>query len=290
MTTGWRDYEAAYPGRPHTVVGDVQVLADVESPQLGRRVDLLVYLPPSYHAAGRTRFPVLFMQDGQNLFDRHTAYAGEWEVDEIMESLAVEEGLEAVVVGVPNGGVARLDEYSPWRDPAYGGGRAREYLHFLADVVHPLLASSFRITRAAEETGVAGSSMGALFSLWAFFERPEVFGACAALSPSVQFAARALLRDVARRAYRGGRIYLDAGALEGPRPRFGRWLLGVQRPYLRLVRRLEAELRGLGYQPGRDLSYVEDEVGRHDERAWSRRFPGAVRFLFSRHPIGASMP
>lgn len=280
MTTGWRDYATAYAGRPNTVVGDVQVLARVDSPQLGRPVDLLVYLPPSYHAEPTRDYPVVYMQDGQNLFDRYTSYAGDWQVDEMMESLAVEEGLEAIVVGIPNGGAARLDEYSPWEDREFGGGRAGRYLHFLVDVVRPLIAASFRAAPERERTVVAGSSMGALFSLWAFFECPQVFGRCAALSPSVQFARRALVRDARARPFRGGRVYLDAGTLEGRQRRFAKLLLGLPvRPYLRGVRLLRDALIESGYRLGRDLRYLEEEGGEHNEMSWSRRFPGALRFL-----------
>jgi len=280
MATGWRDYATAYPGRPHTVVGEVQVLSQVDSPQLGRPVDLLVYLPPSYHADSARSYPVVFMQDGQNLFDRYTSYAGDWQVDEIMESLAVEQGLEAIVVGIPNGGAARLEEYSPWKDRLHGGGRGGRYLHFLVDVVRPLITASFRAAREPERTAIAGSSMGALFSLWAFFECPQAFGRCAVLSPSVQFAARALLRNVRRRAFRAGRVYLDAGTLEGPRPRLSRLLFGLQtRPYLRSVRALRDALIVIGYRPGHDLRYLEEDGGEHNELSWSRRFPGALRFL-----------
>lgn len=279
MATGWLEYTAAYAGRPNSVVGEVLVLPAVDSPQLGRRLDLLVYLPPSYHQDHRS-YPVLFMQDGQNLFDRFTSYSGEWQVDETMESLAVEEELEAIVVGVPNGGVARLDEYSPWPDGVHGGGRANEYLHFLVEVLRPMVNSSFRVARAPEDVALAGSSMGALFSLWAFFECPEVFGGCAAFSPSVGFAGSALLRDLKHRPHRGGRIYLDAGTGEGPAPRWNRLLLGLQqRPYLRLVREARDVLVDRGYRIGSDLRYLEEPGGQHNEAAWGRRLPGALRFL-----------
>jgi predicted alpha/beta superfamily hydrolase len=279
MATGWRDYKTAYAGRPNTVVGDVQVLSQVDSPQLGRPVDLLVYLPPSYHTEPARGFPVVYMQDGQNLFDRYTSYAGDWQVDEIMESLALEEGLEAIVVGIPNGGAARLDEYSPWEDREFGGGRAGRYLHFLVDVVRPLIAASFRAAPERERTVVAGSSMGALFSLWAFFECPQVFGGCAALSPSVQFAGRALERDARRRPFRGGRLYLDAGTHEGRPRRLARFLGMPACPHLRSVRRLRDALVHTGYRLDRDLRYLEEDGGEHNELAWSRRFPGALRFL-----------
>ncbi len=280
MAIGWLEYAAAYAGRPNTVVGNVQVLPGLASSELGRSMDLLVYLPPSYHESERRRFPVLLMQDGQNLFDRFTSYAGDWQVDEILESMAQEEGLEAIVVGIPNGGTARLDEYSPWLDRSYGGGRARDYLSFLAGTVLPLVRESFRVAAEPEQVAVAGSSMGGLFSLWAFFEAPEWIGRCAVLSPSVQFAAGGMLRDTRHRGYRGGRIYLDAGGREGPPARFGRLLRGLQpRPYLRSVRQLRDRLIDIGYHRDDELRYVEEPDGEHNEQAWSRRLPGALRFL-----------
>src|SRR5689334_21497620 len=121
--------------------------------------------------------------------------------------------------------------------------------------------------------------MGALFSLWAFFECPQVFGRCAALSPSVQFAGRALQRYVRHRSMHHGRLYLDAGTLEGRQRRFAR-LLGLPvRPYLRGVRQLRDALVAGGYRLEHDLRYLEEEGGEHDERSWSRRLPGALRFL-----------
>ena len=127
---------------------------------------------------------------------------------------------------------------------------------------------------------VVGSSMGGLFSLWSFFECPHVFGGAAALSPSAQFANGALLRDLRHRRYRGGRIYLDVGTVEGPAPRWNRLLLGLQpRPYLRTVREARNALADLGYRLGHDLEYIEEAGGSHNEQAWSRRLPGALRFL-----------
>jgi len=142
MMAEWLDYAATIAGEEHTVVGDLKVLAGIESPQLENHRDLLVYLPPS-HETGNGRFPVIYLHDGQNLFDEQTSFAGEWQVDETMEGLS-RKGIEAIVVGIPNSGEERLDEYSPFVDPARGGGRGELYLSFIIETVKPLVDASFR--------------------------------------------------------------------------------------------------------------------------------------------------
>jgi predicted alpha/beta superfamily hydrolase len=125
----------------------LEILADVYSPELANRRDVLVYLPPSYHG-GRRSYPVLYMHDGQNLFDPATSFAGDWGMGRIMEAES-RRGLEAIVIGVPNRGAERLDEYSPFPDPAArGGGRGDAYATFLARTLKPLVDRRFR-TRAS---------------------------------------------------------------------------------------------------------------------------------------------
>jgi len=126
QTQPWKPYPTG-PG--HTAVGEILVYKDIRSPELGNSRDILVYLPPSYRKSDR-RYPVLYMHDGQNIFDEATSYAGEWQVDESMQGLS-QEGLEVIVVGIPNMGVERLEEYSPFRDPRHGGGKGGKYLKFI---------------------------------------------------------------------------------------------------------------------------------------------------------------
>jgi predicted alpha/beta superfamily hydrolase len=259
-------------------VGDLRVLPQVASPELGNRRDLLVHLPRSY-ACGERRYPVLYLQDGQNLFDAATSFSGEWRVDETMEALA-EEGREAIVVGVANAGAERLDEYSPWRQ-RHGGGRGDAYVRFLVDTVRPLVDEGFRTRREPRATGVLGSSLGGLISLYAFFMRPEVFGMAGALSPALRFAGDAMLDFLARQPYVGGRVYLDTGTREAGFGRLDRWLAGLSasQPYTRAVRRARRLLEAKGYREGEDLLHVEERGGLHQEAAWGRRLPGALRFL-----------
>src|SRR5690348_4734548 len=132
----WLDYPQA-AGTGHTVVGTLKIYLGLWSPQLQNRRDILVYLPPSY-STGQRRYPVVYMHDGQNLFDDATSFVGEWKVDETMETLS-KEGIEAIVVGIPNQGEQRLDEYSPFRDRLRHGGRGDAYLSFVVRTVKPLI-------------------------------------------------------------------------------------------------------------------------------------------------------
>jgi predicted alpha/beta superfamily hydrolase len=273
----WLDYEDAYEGGGTRVAGTVKVLRGVRSAVLGNSRDILVYLPPSHGKVNRT-YPTLYMHDGQNLFDEATSFAGEWRADETLEALAVD-GLEAIIVGIPNAGEQRLAEYSPFEDPRFGGGRADEYLAFVVDTVKPLVDETFRTTGERAGTATIGSSMGALFSFYAFFERPDVFGLVGAVSPSVGYAKQALVGYLERAPFVGGRIYMDVGTHEGmPRHRDPLELRGEPGAYVRLVRRARELLARKGYGE-RDLRYVEDEGAVHNEAAWAARLPAALRFL-----------
>ncbi len=275
----WLPYADLIGEREHTVVGDLLVCAGVHSPQLGNRRDLFVLLPPSYHQS-RRRYPVIYMHDGQNLFDAAASFSGEWLVDETMQMLAGE-GREALVVGVANAGSERIAEYSPFTDARLAdGGRGDAYLAFLAETVKPLIDSHFRSLPDREHTTMIGSSMGGLISLYAFFARPDLVGHVAAMSPSAWFGEEALYHDLLQRHYRPGRIYLDVGTREGLGPAFAFGAADAfARRYTAGVFRLYQHLLEIGYRPGHDIRYVEEADADHSEAAWARRLPATLRFL-----------
>jgi len=268
----WRRYPLDPADEGHTVVGNLMVLNRFHSPRLGNQRDLLVYLPPSY-SEGDRRYPVIYMHDGQNLFDEATSFGEEWRVDDTMEALG-QEGLEALVVGVPNAGEHRCDEYSPFEDAENGGGKGDLYLGFLTDTLKPLIDRDFRTLPGREHTVIAGSSMGGLISLYAFLRRPDVFGAAGVMSPSLWFADRAVLDFAEQTPVPRGVLYLDVGTLEGENT-------------VADVRRLRDALLEGGYEEGRDLMYVEQEGAGHTEAAWRARFSHAVPFLLARPPRGS---
>lgn len=269
----WLDYRQWKT--EHTVSGTVMVLPEVWSPQLENQRELLVYLPASHHESSR-RYPVIYMHDGQNLFDALTSYTGEWYVDETMMGLE-QEGIEAIIVGIPNMGGERLNEYSPFIQARLGGGRGDQYLDFLTQTVKPLIDASFLTLPERESTGILGSSMGGLISLYGFFRHPQIFGMAGAMSPAFWFGQRAIFPYVENAPYVPGKVYLDAGTLEAR----GRQL--ISRKYAWSVTGAAQEMRDLlvakGYRDGKDVLYVEEGGAPHHESAWARRLPDALRWL-----------
>ena len=261
-----------------------RTLKNVWSPQRRNRRDVDVYLPASYRTAGHRRYPVVYMQDGQNLSDPVTAFAGTWELEPALERLAAR-GLEIIVVGVHHTGEERLAEYSPFPDRRLGGGEGESYLAFLADTLKPRIDRLFRTRRHCDETAIFGSSMGALISLYAFFRHPSVFGRAGGMSPSVWFGQGAILDYIAAAKAPGGRVYLDAGMREGGGTvRNARQLarLLVRKGFRRDTRTTRAALPGAERRARRAASllrYVEDAGGGHHEAAWAHRLEGALDFL-----------
>ena len=240
-----------------------RVLPRVWSPQRETERDIDVFLPPSYQRT-RRRYPVVYMQDGQNLADPHRAFAGTWELERAMGTLA-SRGVEAIVVGVPNMGDARIREYTPFVDAKMGGGDGDAYLAYLERTVKPLVDRRFRTRPDRESTGLFGSSLGALISLYSFFRAPDTFGFVGAMSPSLWFANRAILSYIEKDGAPPGRIYLDAGTNEGANT-------------LRDTRQLAGVLERKGYDADR-LRFVEDHGGQHTEAHWARRLVPALDFL-----------
>ncbi len=282
-TVEWQDYRAYYAGEPgHRISGSIRIAPAVYSPQLDNKRDITVYLPPSYHQSDR-RYPVIYMQDGQNLFDNDNSYAGEWHVDETMETMAREEGVEAIIVGIPNTGIHRVDEYTPFRDRRLGGGRGDDYLRFVTQTLKLQIDKDFRTLADRHHTGILGSSMGGLISLYAFFRFPAVFGFAGVMSPSLWFAGGAIYPYIESAAYHPGKLYLDAGTRElGESANSGRLhRAAASRRYYASVRRMKGILVKKGYRPLRDLLHVEEKWATHNESSWARRFPLALRFLLS---------
>lgn len=254
----WAEYRSAHAPPHHTVVGDVRVLPDIFSPQLDNRRRVWVYLPPSYWQSDR-RYPALYFQDGQNLFDRATSFAGEeWGLDETLEALS-RDGLEAIAVGVDHAGEDRRREYTPF--PGWWEARGEAYVDFLVETVKPLIDAGFRTRPERAHTGVVGSSLGGLISLYAFFRRPDIFNRVGALSPALWPVNGAIYSFVRQAAFVDGRVYLDNGTRENN-----------ARPMVDLL--IEK-----GYRPGDTLKYVAEAGGEHRESAWARRLPAALRFL-----------
>jgi predicted alpha/beta superfamily hydrolase len=269
----WQDYLQGLDPKRHRVAGTVKTLTGVYSPALENERDIYVYLPPSYAPTAR-RYPVIYMHDGQNLFDRGASFAGEWEADEAMEALS-EDGIEAILVGVANVGDARIREYQPFAHPYFGAGRGDAYLRFILETVKPIIDADFRTLTDRAHTGMIGSSLGGLITLYAFFRYSTHIGFIGALSPSLWIARTSLRSFIESAPAPPGRIYLDIGTAEYSLDSQRRWRYDALNDY-RGMRDLLIEK---GYGLNKSLMYVEDEGGMHNEADWARRLPNALRFL-----------
>jgi predicted alpha/beta superfamily hydrolase len=230
-----------------------------------------VYLPPQYFEHEGRRFPVFYLQDGQNLFDGRTSYiAGKtWNANRTVDRLTNAGEIEPVIlVGVANTGLRRMAEYTPTRDFKMGGGEGRSYGRLLIEELKPLVDSTYRTLVDAKNTAVGGSSLGGLISLYLGFAHPEVFGKIAVMSPSLWWDHRSILNAIAQQEKKPNlHIWLDMGTAEGTR-------------HLRDADMLEGLLVKRGWKVGVDLDYVKAQGAVHDEQAWSERFGDVLRFLF----------
>lgn len=268
---GWLPYDLVH-GKDNTVTGNVLVWPSLNSPVLSRSREIAVYLPPSLKEGqgSARRYPVIYFHDGQNMFDEHTSYVGEWHADETLEKLA-REGIEAIAVGIPNAGDQRMEEYSPWRGRGLRGrgvvrGLGSEYLEWVVEVVKPLIDQSFPTRTDREGVGIMGSSLGGLISLYALTKYPELFGFVGAMSPTLGWHDYSIIDVFDDGEIPRTRIHVDMG---------GREYRGLTRD----ARRFRDVLVAKGWVHGRDLNYVEDRYAHHHEDAWSRRLPDALRFL-----------
>ena len=232
---------------------------------------VMVYLPVQYGEDEERRFPVFYLNDGQNLFDGRTSYvAGKtWHAHTTADRLTEDGEIEPVIlVGIANTGLRRMAEYTPTRDYKMGGGEGRRYGRLLVEELKPMIDRSFRTLDGPGSTGLGGSSLGGLVSLYLGFEHPEVFGKLAVMSPSLWWNHRSILSYLEEVVPKPRlRIWLDMGTAEGAR-------------HVRDAELLDRLLLRWGWRDGVDLSYVEAEGAVHDEEAWGRRFGEMLRFLF----------
>ena len=219
---------------------------------------------------------MLYLQDGQNLFDPATAFAGnDWKADMIADQLIYHGSVvPTILVGIYNTGVRRMSEYTPTRDKGRGkGGKADRYAQMIAREIKPFIDREFRTMKAAAYTGIGGSSLGALAALQTALLYPRVFGNVAAISPSVWWDNRVILRFV--NDFAGSsrpRIWLDIGTGEGDNPH----------QIVEDTRMLRHTLVDKGWEPGSSLAYYEIPGATHSEGSWAARFGFLLTWMFGR--------
>ena len=199
-----------------TATSNVSILStSFYMPQLNKYRKIWLYLPPDYFTTSKT-YPVLYMQDGQNLFDNATSFSGEWQVDETLNTLFQQGNYGAIVVGIDNGGADRLDEYSPWNNPQYGGGQGDLYSQFIAETLKPYIDSQYRTKPESQYNALLGSSMGALISSYIGAKYPNIFQKVGNFSPAYWFAKPQLVSYITSNSqnYSNSRMYFVSGTNE----------------------------------------------------------------------------
>jgi predicted alpha/beta superfamily hydrolase len=239
---------------------------------------LRVWLPPGYDDAGAQtrRYPVLYLNDGQNLFEASTSYTGvEWQVDETADRL-IREGTvpPMIVVGMDNASKDRIREYMPHRSlhPVMLRVHGHRYPTFLIKEVMPFIARNYRVATGPENTGLGGSSLGALIALYTAIARPGVVGRLLLESPSLWASNRQMIRECRGAKRWPERIFLATGTAEVGRKDRDQSVVDD-------VRELAGILQRAGFDE-RHLRFLIDEGASHHESAWARRFPDALAFLF----------
>ena len=260
----------------HTLTGNIKRHRGFPSKVLGNRRDVLVYLPPGYRRFSRRRYSVLYLHDGQNVFDAATSFSGiEWGVDETAERLIRKKLIEPlIIVAIANTGEDRIHEYAPTggvidakaKRRKRSRGLARLYGQFLIEELKPYIDKKYRTKREAEFTGLGGSSLGALVTLAIGILFPDAFNRLIVMSPSIWWDDFAIYRLVDMMEKKPPlKIWLDTGTAE---------------PGWEQARVLLDQLIEKGWRLDVDLTYLEVEGADHSEAAWAARVGPALRFLF----------
>jgi len=251
-------------------------LHELSSRIFGNTRLLRVWLPPDYDGWGETRYPVLYLNDGQNLFDPATAFAGvHWQVGETATRLIAEQKIRPmIIVGIDNTKNLAC-EYIPYRskDPRVLKPTGKFYPDFLQHEVMPLIEAHYSVLKGPENTGLGGSSLGGLIALYTQLAAPGVFGRLLIESPSLFVAKRRILEECRRFRSWPARTYLGMGTREVGHAEKDERIVGD-------VRELETILRDAGLDEQRLKVRIEENAS-HSESAWAARFPEALEFLYS---------
>ena len=250
--------------------GQVTITEAIASPQLQNSRKLRIYLPPSYAENAAKRYPVLYMHDGQNLFDaKSAAYGVEWGIDETVDRLIAEGAMdEIIVVGIDNS-PDRIPEYTPCCDPKHGGGMLDAYQAFITDTVKPYIDRNLRTLPGRETTAIMGSSLGGIASVYIAQHQPQVFSRAGGVSSSFWWNERSLVLKPAARV--PVKFYLDAGTKDD----------GLEDTLA-----MRDAMVKLGYRIDADLMFYTDEGGIHNEKSWAGRVARPLTWFF---PWGSTM-
>lgn len=233
---------------------------------LDRQRTVRLYLPPDYSSSSQS-YPVLYMHDGQNVFDDATSDAGEWGVDESLNQLAQSSALRLIVVAIDNGGDYRMNEFSPWENTRFGEAQGKQYMDFIVDVVKPYIDNNYRTLADAQHTAIMGSSMGGLISHYAIHAYPQVFSKAAMFSPAYWYSPQVFAYTHEHKADPKARLYVMYGDKEGD---------GM----IADTDRMQRQLTEQGH-PRSQLQFKRVAGGEHNEKLWRNEFAEAIQWLFA---------
>lgn len=234
---------------------------EIDAPQLQTKKTIWVYLPINYEKTNKS-YPVLYMHDAQNLFDSKSSYAGEWKVDETLDSLKA----NLIVIGIEHGGDKRLEELTPFPNEKHGGGKADLYLDFIVNNLKPYVDKNYRAKSSKKHTGIMGSSLGGLVSLYAVFKFPETFGKAGVFSPSLWFT-NDIYNFVNGAKKSKAKLYFLCGDDESEE----------------MIPDLNRMLDLITDNRCNCLHLTQSEIikgGKHNEKLWSENFGNAYLWLF----------
>lgn len=247
-------------------------------PELKRSRRVWIYLPPDYYNSNKS-YPVIYLHDGQNIFDNASAFSGEWKVDETLNEIFQKTQRGFIAVGIDNGAQYRFDEYSAWRNTRFGGGDGDKYVQFIAESLKPYIDENFRTLSDRNNTAIIGSSMGGLISHYAIMERPDVFGKAGVFSPSFWFTNQVFWYTSSKGKQQDVKIFMIGGLTEKSN----------------MVGNMYAMKRTM-LARGFDNSEIYLDVhgdGQHSEWYWAREMPDAINWLFPNNgsrSLGATNP
>ncbi len=259
---GWIDGSSGGDDLPPNLV----ILDDAFfMPQLSRSRRVRLLLPLNYDSTSFD-YPVLYMHDGQNLFSASESFAGEWQVDEALASFEAEGYPGAIVVAIDNGGQYRIDEYTPWANPEYGGGEGSEYVDFIVNTLKPYVDEHYRTLADRDNTGILGSSLGGLISQYAGVKYPNTFSKVGVFSPSFWFTDDIYSFTEAQGHDASQRFYFLAGGQESA---------SLETDINNMISTME----GVGFQLD-EINFKFVANGQHSEWFWAQEFPEAFEWLF----------
>lgn len=264
VISNWADHGG---GGGSTAADNVDIM-DLQfyMPQLDRERRIWIYTPPGYEN-GNERYPVLYMHDGQNLFDKYTSYVGEWEVDETLNRLSTEGYQVPIVIGIDHGESERINEYLPWVNQQYGGGQGADYMDFIIYTLKPFVDSNYRTLPGREFTGMMGSSLGGLISHYGVLKFQDVFSKVGIFSPSywISDSVWAFTNETGRQ--QSLKIYQLIGSMEGSGAIGDMW-------------DMHQSLTNLGFDEN-ELFSLEVTGGQHNETFWREQFAEAYLWMYA---------